>query len=89
MADRIELRVPDLGDFDDVEIIEVLVAAGDTVAVEEPLVTLETDKASMDVPAETAGTIVSVEVDVGSKVSTGDLIAVVEAATAYGRSGGS
>ena len=78
MADTVELRVPDLGDFEDVEIIEVLVAVGDTVAVEDPLVTIETDKASMDVPAELAGKIVSVNVEVGSKVSTGSLVAVIE-----------
>ena len=79
MAERIELKVPDLGDFADVEIIEVLVSAGDTVAVEDGLVTLETDKASMDVPASHAGRIVSVEVAVGDKVSTGDVVAIVEA----------
>ena len=79
MADRIELKVPDLGDFADVEIIEVLVSPGDVVAVEDGLVTLETDKASMDVPASHAGKIVSVEVAVGDSVSTGDVVATVEA----------
>ncbi len=49
------MTVPDLGDFEDVEVIEILVAPGDTVAVEDPLVTLETDKASMDIPASQAG----------------------------------
>ena len=78
MADNVELLVPDLGEFDDVEIIEVLIAVGDVVALEDPLVTIETDKASMDVPAETAGKIVSVNVDVGSKVSTGSVVAVIE-----------
>ena len=82
MAERIELKVPDLGDFADVEIIEVLVSEGDTVAVEDGLVTLETDKASMDVPASHAGTIVSVEVAVGDTVSTGDVVAIVEAEAA-------
>ncbi len=82
MAGTVELRVPDLGEFEDVEIIEVLVAVGDTVAVEDPLVTIETDKASMDVPAEAAGKIVSLAVDVGSKVSTGSVIAVIEPSTA-------
>jgi len=76
----IELRVPDLGDFSDVEIIEVLVTPGDTVAVEDGLVTLETDKASMDVPASHAGRIVSVEVAVGDRVSSGDVVATVDAA---------
>ena len=79
MAERIELKVPDLGDFADVEIIEVLVSPGDVVAVEDGLVTLETDKASMDVPASHAGRIVSVEVAVGDTVSTGDVVAIVEA----------
>jgi len=77
MADRVELRVPDLGDFSDVEVIDVLVAPGDRVDVEDGLVTLETDKAAMDVPASHAGRIVSVEVEVGGKVSTGDVIAIV------------
>ena len=78
MAERIELKVPDLGDFSDVEIIEVLVSPGDEVAVEDGLVTLETDKASMDVPASHAGKIVSVDVAVGDTVSTGDLVATAE-----------
>jgi dihydrolipoamide dehydrogenase len=82
VTDRIELKVPDLGDFADVEIIEVLVAPGDTVAVEDGLVTLETDKAAMDVPASHAGTIASVEVKVGDTVSTGDVVAVVAASDA-------
>jgi dihydrolipoamide dehydrogenase len=78
VADTVQLLVPDLGEFQDVEIIEVLVAEGDTVAVEDPLVTIETDKASMDVPAEVAGKIVSLSVQVGSKVSTGSVVAVIE-----------
>jgi len=78
VAGRIELKVPELGDFSDVEIIEVLVSPGDEVAVEDGLVTLETDKASMDVPASHAGKIVSVEVAVGDTVSTGDVVAIVE-----------
>jgi dihydrolipoamide dehydrogenase len=82
VAERIELKVPDLGDFADVEIIEVLVSPGDVVAVEDGLVTLETDKASMDVPASHAGKIVSVDVAVGDTVSTGDIVATVEAETA-------
>jgi len=80
VAERIELKVPELGDFSDVEIIEVLVSPGDEVAVEDGLVTLETDKASMDVPASHAGKIVSVEVEVGDTVSTGDVVATVEPA---------
>ena len=79
MANRIELKVPALGDFSDVEVIEVLVSPGDTVAVEDGLVTLETDKAAMDVPASHAGTIASVEVKVGDTVPEGDVVAIVEA----------
>jgi dihydrolipoamide dehydrogenase len=82
VAGKVELKVPDLGDFADVEIIEVLVAPGDEVAVEDGLVTLETDKASMDVPASHAGKIVSVDVAVGDTVSTGDVVATIEAAEA-------
>ena len=82
MADTRKLLVPDLGEFEDVEVIEVLVAVGDTVAVEDPLITIETDKASMDVPAELAGTVVSVDVKVGDKVSTGSHVATVEASDA-------
>lgn len=78
MAARIDLTIPDLGEFTDVEVIEVLVQPGDVVAVEDSLITLETDKASMDVPASAAGTIVSVNSAVGDKVNAGDVVAVVE-----------
>ncbi|MDJ0758058.1 MAG: dihydrolipoyllysine-residue acetyltransferase [Woeseiaceae bacterium] len=71
------LRVPDLGDFADVEVIEVLVAKGDEVAAEDGLVTLETDKAAMDVPASVGGIIEELLVSVGDKVSTGSDVAVV------------
>ncbi|MEM1440289.1 MAG: dihydrolipoyllysine-residue acetyltransferase [Pseudomonadota bacterium] len=80
MTDTIDIRVPDIGDFDDVEVIEVLVAAGDTVEVEDGIITLETDKASMDVPAEQGGEIVEVTVGVGDKVSEGTVIATMRAA---------
>ena len=73
----IEVRVPDLGDFKDVEVIEVLVKEGDAVALETPLITLETEKATMDVPSSAAGTIVKLEVQKGSRVSAGDLVARV------------
>ncbi len=74
MADSIDIVVPDLGDFDNVEVIEVLVSAGDTVEREDGLITLETDKASMDVPAPEGGTIESITVSVGDNVSSGDVI---------------
>ncbi|MEO1201536.1 MAG: dihydrolipoyl dehydrogenase [Pseudomonadota bacterium] len=79
MAKEIALTVPDLGDFSDVEVIEVLVSPGDAIAVEDGLVTLETDKAAMDVPATAAGTIASVSVAVGDKVNPGDTVAMLVA----------
>jgi dihydrolipoamide dehydrogenase len=75
----VKLTIPDLGDFQEVEVIEVLAAPGDVVAVEDPLITLETDKATMDVPAEQAGKIVSVDVSVGDRVSRGDPLVTIEA----------
>ena len=78
MAERKEIRVPDLGDFSDVDVIEVLVSAGDTVEVEDGLIVLETDKASMDVPSTAAGKVVEVSVASGDTVNEGDLIAVIE-----------
>ena len=66
-----EILVPDMGDFDAVEVIEVLVKAGDTVAAEDPLITLESDKATMDIPAPAAGTIAEMLISVGDKVSAG------------------
>jgi dihydrolipoamide dehydrogenase len=80
MSDRKEIRVPDIGDFENVEIIEVLVKQGDTVGAEDPLITLETDKASMDVPAPFGGKLVELKVGKGDRVSKGDVIAVVEVA---------
>lgn len=74
MADQINIVVPDLGEFSDVEVIEVLVSAGDSVAREDGLITIETDKATMDVPAPNHGVIVKLAVAVGDKVSSGDVI---------------
>ncbi len=76
------LVVPDIGDFSDVDVIEVHISAGDTVAVDDSLITLETDKAAMDVPAVVAGTIEEVLVRVGDKVSEGATIAIIEAQAA-------
>jgi pyruvate dehydrogenase E2 component (dihydrolipoamide acetyltransferase) len=75
----IEVRVPDIGDFKDIPIIEVLVNAGDSVAPEDPLVTLESDKATMDVPAPAGGVVKDVKVKVGDKVSKGSLVLMLEA----------
>jgi dihydrolipoamide dehydrogenase len=80
VGDRKDLLVPDLGDFTDVEIIEVLVAAGDEVGVDDSLIVLETDKASMDVPATEAGKVAEVYVAVGDRVSAGDAILAIESA---------
>ena len=74
MSNRIEVRVPDIGDFNDVEIIEVLVEVGQTVDAEDSLITIETDKAAMDVPSPHAGTIASIAVSAGGKVSEGHII---------------
>jgi dihydrolipoamide dehydrogenase len=76
---KVEVRVPDLGDFGAVDVIEVHVQVGQAVAAEDPLITLETDKATMDVPATSAGTVLSVAVAVGAKVSAGDLVVVLDA----------
>jgi dihydrolipoyl dehydrogenase len=69
-----EVRVPDIGDFTDVPVIEVLVGPGDDVAAEDPLVTLESDKATMEVPSPAAGKVAAIEVKVGDKVSEGSLL---------------
>ncbi len=74
MARTIDIVVPDLGDFENVEVIEVLVSAGDTVEREDGLVTIETDKASMDIPAPENGVIEQLGIGVGDTVSTGDVI---------------
>ena len=75
-----EIKVPDIGDFDSVEIIEVLVAQGDTVEQEQPLITLESDKATLEVPSTVAGKITELKVSEGDTVSEGDVIALIEAA---------
>ena len=78
----IEVKVPDIGDFTDIPVIEVLVKPGDTVKAEDSLVTLESDKATMDVPAPAAGVVKDLRVKVGDKVSQGTLILTLEAAAA-------
>jgi dihydrolipoamide dehydrogenase len=76
----IEVKVPDIGDFKDIPIIEVLVKPGDTVAAEDSLVTLESDKATMDVPSPVAGVVKDMMVKLGDKVSEGNVILTLEAA---------
>ncbi|MDH4135003.1 MAG: FAD-dependent oxidoreductase, partial [Gammaproteobacteria bacterium] len=78
----IEIKVPDIGDFKGVPIIEVLVKAGDALTVEQSLITLETDKATMDVPAPVAGVVKELKVKVGDKVSAGDVILMLESSAA-------
>jgi dihydrolipoamide dehydrogenase len=74
----IELKVPDIGDFDEVEVIELLVAAGDAVKLEQSLLTVESDKASMEIPSSATGRIVELKVGLGDKVAQGSVIALVE-----------
>ena len=69
-----EVLIPDIGEFDQVEVIEVLVKSGDTVSVEDPLLTMESDKASMDVPSPFGGIVKTVKIKAGDKVSQNDLI---------------
>jgi pyruvate dehydrogenase E2 component (dihydrolipoamide acetyltransferase) len=69
-----QVTVPDIGDFDTVDVVEVLVTAGDTVAVDDPLITLESDKATMDVPSPKAGKVVEVKVKTGDKIGTGGVV---------------
>jgi len=78
MAKTIEITVPDIGDFDEVEIIEILVAVGDTIAEEDSLITVESDKASMEIPSPSAGVIKKINVKVGDKVSQGSVILELE-----------
>jgi dihydrolipoyl dehydrogenase len=75
----IEVRVPDIGEFTDVPVIEIHVGAGDEVAVEDPLVTLESDKATMDVPAPSAGVVKQLSVKIGDRVSEGSVLLTLEA----------
>ena len=80
MSNLIEIKVPDIGGHDNVDIIEVFVKVGDTVAVEESLIALETDKATMEVPSTHAGVVKEVKVAVGGKVSEGSLLVILEVA---------
>jgi len=79
MAEIKNIPVPDIGDFDGVEVIEILVAAGDSINIEDPLVSLESDKAAMEIPSPFAGTVKEVKVSLGDKVSEGDLLITIEA----------
>ena len=80
----VEVKVPDIGDFKEVEIIEVLVKPGDTIKIEQSLVTVESDKASMEIPSTAAGVIKEMKVGVGDKVSEGSVLLMIEAAATVG-----
>ncbi len=80
MSQTKNIPVPDIGDFDSVEVIEVLVSPGDTIAAEDSLITLESDKASMEIPAPEAGTVKEIKISVGDSVAQGDTILTLEAA---------
>ncbi|MCD9029793.1 dihydrolipoyl dehydrogenase [Luteimonas sp. BDR2-5] len=82
MAKTLEVKVPDIGGYDDVPVIEVLVAVGDTVAVDQGLVTLESDKATMEVPSSAAGVVKELKVKVGDTLSEGSVVAIVESGDA-------
>ena len=78
MSNTLDVKLPDIGDFDQVDVIEVLVAPGDNVAAEDSLITLESDKATMEIPAPTSGVVKTVNVAVGDKISEGGLILTLE-----------
>jgi dihydrolipoamide dehydrogenase len=80
MSQMVEVVVPDIGNFDSVDVIEVLVAVGDTIAKEDSLITVESDKASMDIPSSHAGVVKELKIAVGDKVAKGSLILLVETA---------
>jgi len=76
----IEIKVPDIGDFKEVEVIELLVKPGDTIKAEQSLITVESDKASMEIPSSHAGVVKEVKVKIGDKVAEGSLLLLLEAA---------
>ena len=84
MSQTIEVKVPDIGDFNDVPVIDVLVKPGDVVKAEDALVTLESDKATMDVPSPATGTVKDVKIKVGDKVSQGTLVVLLDADASSG-----
>ena len=82
MPNEIEVKLPDIGDFDAIEVIEIAVAVGESIEKEQTLITLESDKATMDIPSPEAGVVKEISVNVGDKVSQGDLILKLESASA-------
>ncbi|MEG2880128.1 MAG: biotin/lipoyl-containing protein, partial [Comamonas sp.] len=78
----VDIQIPDIGDFDEVSVIEVLVQVGDTIKAEQSLLTVESDKASMEIPSSHAGVLKELRVALGDKVKQGSVIAVIETASA-------
>src|SRR5438105_9120678 len=78
VSDVVSVEVPDIGDFDEVPVIEILVSPGDQVSVDDPLLTLESDKATMDVPAPFSGIVRALQVTVGDRVSQGTPLLTIE-----------
>ena len=79
---QVEIKVPDIGDFKEVEVIELLVKPGDTVKPEQSLITVESDKASMEIPSSHAGIVKELKIKIGDKVAEGSLILLLEASEA-------
>ncbi|MGY8737682.1 MAG: biotin/lipoyl-containing protein, partial [bacterium] len=79
LGQSIEICVPDIGDFEEVEVVEILVAPGDAVAFDDPLVSVESDKATMEIPASSAGVVTEVRVSEGDKVSEGSVLVLLDA----------
>ncbi len=79
MSKMIEVFVPDIGDFDEVEVIEVLISEGDTISVEDSLITVESDKATMEIPSSHAGVVAKIKLNIGDKVSEGSLVLLLDA----------
>ena len=82
MSNIVQIKVPDIGDFKEVEVIEVLVAVGDTIKAEQSLITVESDKASMEIPASQGGVVKAISVKVGDKIAEGTVVLELEAADA-------
>src|SRR5438132_2798811 len=79
---NVEVKVPDIGDFKEVEVIELMVKVGDTIKVDQSLITVESDKASMEIPSSRAGVVKEVKVKVGDKVAEGSLVLMLDASDA-------
>ena len=83
---NVEIKVPDIGDFDEVAVIELLVKVGDTIKAEQSLITVESDKASMEIPSSQGGVVQEIKVKLGDKVKEGSVVVLLEAAAAAGSS---